>query len=428
MLANKANATARDPLQLHLAQCLLGELLLTLGRTHDALSAFREAIDFAPDQRRQVDAWIGVASALRVMDRHTEALDALDRAEKSLGECDDIQVQIRISTLRGNLCFPLGRIEDCLREHERAMQLASVAHSPLDLARAYSGLGDAWYQRGRMRTASEYFARCLAESRNHNLPAVRMANLPMLALTRLYCGDATCTDESLEEALDLSRRLSDARSELLTQLVTSWAMLMRGRVDVSDRYAQRSRDLAEQLGARRFQAEAMSLQAGCHLARHHRNEADALVREALLLSRGTGMNYCGPLLLGLLARTTTLAEERRQALREGEALLASGCVSHSYFEFYFHAIEVSLRDGLWADARRYADALSAYTREEPLVWTELLVKRGRCLVKMGQGDPGSDLIQQLQDLRSQCNSLDLRLPLASIETALGQLEEGISER
>jgi DNA-binding SARP family transcriptional activator/tetratricopeptide (TPR) repeat protein len=421
MLANKASAAARDPLQLHLTQCLLGELLLTLGRTHDALSAFREAIDFAPDQRRQVDAWIGVASALRVMDRHTEALDALDRAEKSLGECDDIQVQIRISTLRGNLCFPLGRMEDCLREHERAMQLASVAHSPLDLAQAYSGLGDAWYQRGRMRTAGEYFARCLAESRSHNLPGVRMANLPMLALTRLYCGEVACTDQSLEEALDLSRRLSDARSELLTQLVTATAMLIRGRIEISERYAQRTRELAEQVGARRFQAEALSLLAGCHLAQHQRREADVLVHEALQLIRSTSMNYCGPALLGVLARTTTLAEERRQALREGEELLATGCVSHSYFEFYFHAIEVSLRDGLWADAHRYADALSAYTRDEPFTWTELLVRRGHCLAELGKGNLGREVIQELQELRTRCNSLDLRLPVAGIETALGQL-------
>ncbi len=421
MLANKANGAARDPLQLHLAQCLLGELLLTLGRTHDALTAFREAIDFAADQRTQVDAWIGVASTLRVMDRHIEALDALDRAEKAIGEHQDLHVQMRISTLRGNLCFPLGRIEDCLREHERAMQLASAARSPLDLARAYSGLGDAWYQRGRMRTASEYFARCLDECRNGSFPAVRIANLPMLALTRLYCGDATCADRSLGEALELSRRLSDARSELLTQLVTAWAMLMRGRIDVGDDYAQRSRQLAEQLGARRFQAEAMALQASCRLAQQQRSEADELVREALQLSRGTSMNYCGPVLLGVLAQTTTLAEERRQALREGEQLLAAGCVSHSYFEFYFHAIEVSLRDGRWSEADRYVDALAAYTQQEPLVWTEVLIRRGRCLADLGRGKFNYDIAQALQDLRQECNSLDLRLPIAGIEAALGRL-------
>lgn len=421
MLATKANGAARDPLQLHRAQCLLGELLLTLGRTHDALTAFREAIDFAPDQRRQVDAWIGVASALRVMDRHLEALDALDRAEKALGEQEDIQVRVRISTLRGNLCFPLGRLDDCLREHERAMQLASVASSPLDLARAYSGLGDAWYQRGRMRTASEYFARSLDEARRHNLPAVRIANLPMLALTRLYCGDAGTADASLQEALELSRRLCDARSELLTQLVAAWAMLIRGRFDLSDSYARHSRGLAEQLGARRFQAEAITLQASCRLARQQRSEADDLIREALQLSRATGMNYCGPVVLGVLARTTTLPEERRQALREGEELLAAGCVSHSYFEFYFQAIEVSLREGLWADARRYADALAAYAQDEPIVWTQLLVERGRCLADLGRGDLDHGIATTLQTLRAQCHSSDLRLPLAGIEEALSRL-------
>jgi hypothetical protein len=108
-------------------------------------------------------------------------------------------------------------------------------------------------------------------------------------------------------------------------------------------------------------------------------------------------------------------------LREGEALLATGCVSHSYFEFYFHAIEVSLRDGLWAEAHRYADALSTYTRDEPFTWTELLVRRGHCLAEVGQGNMGHDVIRELQELRTRCNSLDLRLPVAGIEAVLGQL-------
>ena len=88
-LANKASALAREPMMLHKTSVLLGELLLQLGRTHDALTAYREALDFAIDQTGYGSAWFGIASALRIMDRHEEALDALERAESALGETAD---------------------------------------------------------------------------------------------------------------------------------------------------------------------------------------------------------------------------------------------------------------------------------------------------------------------------------------------------
>src|SRR5690606_12809263 len=80
-LAQKAAALAHEPVLLHETSTLLGELLLQLGRTHDALTAYRESLDFAVDPPGRGRAWLGIASALRVMDRHEEALDALDRAE-----------------------------------------------------------------------------------------------------------------------------------------------------------------------------------------------------------------------------------------------------------------------------------------------------------------------------------------------------------
>ena len=80
-LANKASALAREPVMLHRTSVLLGELLLQVGRTHDALTAFREALDFAIDQPGYGNAWFGIASALRIMDRHEEALEALEPPE-----------------------------------------------------------------------------------------------------------------------------------------------------------------------------------------------------------------------------------------------------------------------------------------------------------------------------------------------------------
>ena len=152
-LVNKASALAREPMLLHKSSCLLGELLLQLGRTHDALTAYREALDFAIDQNGHGCAWFGIASALRIMDRHEEALEALDTPRARSATPPISQMRARIHTLRGNLCFPLGRIDACMQAHEQAHRFALQAQSHVEIARALSGLGDAYYQRGRMVTA-----------------------------------------------------------------------------------------------------------------------------------------------------------------------------------------------------------------------------------------------------------------------------------
>ena len=68
----------------------------------------------------------------------------------------------------------------------------------------------------------------------------------------------------------------------------------------------------------------------------------AWLREALAISRETGMAFIGPALLGWLALITDDADERRAALAEAEALLAAGSVSHNYIFFYHAAIEAAL--------------------------------------------------------------------------------------
>lgn len=420
-LTNKANAHAREPLTLHQTSCLLGELLLLLGRTHDALTAYRESIDFSPDQASQVQAWLGTAAALRIMDRHIEALDALDRAEAALGSNVDAQIRARIYTLRGNLCFPLGRLDACLEAHQRALQYAQRAQSPLELSRAYSGLGDAWYQRGRMKTAHGHFARCIDAARRHGLPGVLIANLPMLGITQAYCGDVRAGSETIREALGLARHANDLRGEMLVHLTMASMLLMRGQSDDACELAQLSLNLAQQLGARRFQAESLGIIASIMMIRGERDAAASLIAEGLELGRATGMSYCGPSLLSVFARITSDAQQRAKALEEGEALLAAGCVSHSYFEFYSNAIEVGLQQGQWTKARHYADALAAYTREEPLEWTQLLIQRGNVLADVGEGKLTRETAPLLQRLRASGIHMDFRLPLAAIEAALAEV-------
>jgi DNA-binding SARP family transcriptional activator len=417
-LATKANSLAREPVLLHQSSCLLGDLLLQLGRTHDALTAYREALDFAIDQSGHGAAHFGIASALRIMDRHEEALDALDSAEQAYGNDIGPDMKARLYAMRGNLCFPLGRLDACLQAHEQAQRYAEEAGTPLELARAQSGLGDAWYQRGRIVTAHRHFERCIAEARRHGLAGVLLSNLPMLCVTHHYSCNLDKSTRTYEEALDLVRRVGDRRGELLVHLVAASTLLMQGRFDDSRSHAKLALEFANRVGARRFQAECMGMIASACVAEGDRIEARRCVTEGLAIARETAMTYCGPILLGIMARTSEDAQERAALLREGETLLADGCVSHSYFEFYWHATEVSLETGAWDEARRHADALAAYTSEETIPWTQLVIERARLLADLGAGAGKPATRKSLEALVERIKTADTLALLPRIERAL----------
>ncbi|HEY5758094.1 MAG TPA: tetratricopeptide repeat protein, partial [Steroidobacter sp.] len=417
-LANKASAVAREPMMLHRTSVLLGELLLHLGRTHDALAAYREALDFAIDQPGHGGAWLGIASALRIMDRYEEALEALERAQNIFGETTDAQTRARMSTLHGNLCFPLGRFDACLKAHQKAYEYAQEAKSPPELARALGGLGDAQYQRGNLLTAREHFMQCVKEAREHGLISVLLANLPMVGITQVYCGELAAGRASLQECLEIARRVGDLRSELVSVLCMTSGLILQGKNEERGNLAKQAIQLAKQLGARRFYAECLGILASCMMSPESRGEALGLVEEGLQLSREMGMSYCGASLLGILARLTLDPAQRAAALAEGEAVLASGCVSHSYFEFYHHAMEVSIEQNAWQAARRYANDLAAYTSAEPLAPTDLQSARARLLADVGENIITPQTLPELETLKHRCSQMDAVALIPAIDAAI----------
>jgi DNA-binding SARP family transcriptional activator len=421
-LANKASAVAREPMMLHRTSVLLGELLLHLGRTHDALAAYREALDFSIDQTGHGTAWFGIASALRVMDRHEEALDALERAQILFAETADAQIHARMSTLHGNLCFPLGRFDDCLQAHQQAYQYAQQANSPPELARALGGLGDAYYQRGSLLTARKHFVQCVKEAREHGLISVLLANLPMVGITQVYCGEVAAGRASLEECLEIARRVGDLRSELISVLCLTSGLILQDKNEERSRLAKQALQLAKQLGARRFHAECLGILASCMSDPESRDEALRLVEEGLQLSREMGMSYCGASLLGILARLTPDPAQRAAALAEGEAVLASGCVSHSYFEFYHHAMEVSIEQSAWEAARRYANDLAVYTAIEPLAPTSLQSARARLLADVGENVITPKTLAELETLKHRCRQMEVVALIPAIDAAITLVE------
>ena len=389
--AQKAGALARDPADFCVAHCLLGELQTRTGHTHDAIATFREVIDLRPDGMMEVRARLGLANALRILDRYDEALAALERAETVLAGQDRPELLARIWTLRGNIHFPRGELDACLAAHRHALERAREAKSPVDEARALGGLGDAWYQRGRMRTARDFFAQCVTQAREHGAVGLALSYAPMLALTRAICGEVQQALTDCTEIVADACRVGDPRSELLARDAEASISLYRADYERARRACDRGLVLARQLGARRFEAELMALLG--HALGELGGVADAqvLLRQATTLALEVARTYCGPWCLGTQALYTTNVERARELLAQGEALLARGCVSHNYLEFHRLAMEFHLRHRNYGEVRRHAAALSAYTKDESLPWCDLVVRRGEWLADRAEDTARSDL-------------------------------------
>jgi tetratricopeptide (TPR) repeat protein len=146
-------------------------------------------LKLAEDDRARVAAWYGLAAGHRILDRYAEAEGFLAKAQE-LAERHDFKEELTlIHHLRGNLHFPQGRFEECLAEHQRALELAQAIGSPEAEARALGGLADAEYARGRMLSSHARFKACVELAREHGLGRIEVANMSMMAFTHLFSGD-----------------------------------------------------------------------------------------------------------------------------------------------------------------------------------------------------------------------------------------------
>lgn len=398
--------------------CLEGELLHDLGAAADSVEVYRKALDLAAGDAERCRAWIGMAAGMRVIDVFDEALAALDKAEAvATGHGLTLDL-VHIHHLRGNLYFPLGKIEGCRKEHELALDFARQAQSPENEARVLGGLADAEYARGRMRTAHKYFSRCVALCRELELGRIEVANRSMIGFSRHYLNEL---EEALDDGLaaaEAAAKVGHHRAELLGFMMAYNVLVDMGEMDRARAYIERSETLARRLGAGRFEAQTVLFLAKLAEAEGDRTRAVELSRQSLELSRETGPAFTAPRILGFLALIVDDAQKRREALDEGVRFLNAGSVGHNHLWFYRHAMEACLSAGEWDDVERYAAALEDYTRPEPLPWSDFFIARGRALAAHGRGNRDAATIAELARLKDEAERVKLRSALPGLVAAV----------
>jgi DNA-binding SARP family transcriptional activator/predicted negative regulator of RcsB-dependent stress response len=362
------------------AHAARGEILVARGRTEDAAAAYRESIALAAAPGPRARATLGLATALRIQDRYDEALEALQAAERHAIDEGDPRRLARVWTLRGNLYFPRGDMEHCLRAHERALELAQEACSVEDIAQALGGLGDAEYQRGRMRSALGRFLRCLELCEQHGLTGLHLVYLPMAAATRNFCGEFTAALAVADQAAVAARRAGDLRTELLGHSVAAATELYRASYTVALQRSERVVAIARQLGTPRFESEGLLIEGLARRGLGDSQAARATLELAVERALQHAPTYSGAWALAALALACDDEARGRTLLGDGERLLAGGSVSHNHLEFHHFAIEFLLNVGDRSGVARQAAALADYTRDEPLPWADVIVARAEALV------------------------------------------------
>ena len=253
-------ALAPDPPTGYELASLHGELLRETGQIDASIAAFEQALAQAPTEIERAWAWFGVARGLEIQDRYSQALDALDQAQSHAGRNASADLLAQIHIQRGNISFPLGRIDECFREHELALRHARAAASPTLEARALSGLGDACYQRGRMLSAHRHFDQCVALCRKHGLASIEAANLVMLGLTRFYQNDLAGAEREGTAAIESAARIGNQRDETLAFDVLG-VIFSSPRALARHGRGERTPEVAATLQALLAQAESASLMA-----------------------------------------------------------------------------------------------------------------------------------------------------------------------
>lgn len=418
-LARRGLAVAAGRAQRLQLGLLLGQVLRAGGRAEESLQAYARAQQEAGSDSERGHALMGRVAALRLLDRHEEALAVLELAEQALGESASARDRARISHYRGRLLFPLGHIEECLMAEEAALRLAREARSPSLQASALSGIGDAWYQRGRIFTARVHFDRCVALAREHGFGRIEVTNLTMRGHTRCYELDLTGAEADLLACMEMAERAGDQRAEMLTTESLAMLACWRKQPGAGLRWAERALELASGIGARRFVVGGWCWKATAHIMLGEIAAARAAVAEAEAIADEAGASYCRPHVLAVQTALAADIEECRERVERACEFLDAGSVSHNHFYVYAAAIERSLELSAWDTAAGYADALARYTEPEPLPWSDLLIARSRALAARGR-DPAGFPARRLHALAERIRAADLLSLLPAVEKALAQ--------
>src|SRR5439155_13034666 len=152
-LAERGAALAREPADVYALNMLCGRLRCESGEGNPALVAYGNALAAACEPTQRCRALLGIGAGHRLTGGVDAALGALAEAEPIARAHALTRELAELHHTRGNVLFARGDVTGCRAAHETALACAQEIADVAWEARAVSGLADASYAMGRMRTA-----------------------------------------------------------------------------------------------------------------------------------------------------------------------------------------------------------------------------------------------------------------------------------
>jgi class 3 adenylate cyclase/tetratricopeptide (TPR) repeat protein len=419
MLNARAVALAKEDARKAELLTRRGEMLLETGEIKASLEVWPEALRLAEGiDPLSCRANIGFAQCLRLSDRFSEAFAALDRAD-TIATNDHILHELsRSHYLRGNLLFPQGRLAECLAEHQKALDFARAAGSVEAEIRALGGLGDGYYANGRMLSAYDAFSRCVKLARKEGFGRIEVANLPMWAIAAHAKGEWDEAIDCIREAIRLAERAGARRALMIAHHCGYFCSFEADEIAVASEHAAKADEIAIALGAKRFEAESKMFFAELALTAGDREEARRYANLAFRLCKETGLNYMGPIVLGLLAELSGSESERQAHIAQAQAILKAGAPFHNHMYFNGHMITASLNRKEWDAAESFTQALVDYTAQEPFAWTNFLIERARILIRVGRGERHAEARDELVRLSANGRAIHFIRATKALDEAI----------
>lgn len=297
----------------------LGEALAGEGRYDAALTSYREALALAiadQDAARagQLHTRIGQVYVAReeadlAVAAHQQALEALRGADHP----DVARTLLQLSEL--NL-MALSRHAEGAEQARAALALADRLQRADLAAEARGLLGTAWVRMGRPGGV-ELMNRALADALDAREAALAGTIAVRLAHQHYWAAELEESERAAGQAVDLVRGVADPHRLGWPTFWLGVVAFTRGQWDAAERRARELMALGEQLGVRRFLAQAHQIRGMVAQDRGQRRQAVEHLGQAATLLRtiapGTLVFYLGRYCLALLEAGATA---------EGEACLA----------------------------------------------------------------------------------------------------------
>jgi tetratricopeptide (TPR) repeat protein len=206
------------------------------------------------DQRAKVDAVLARAEALSAAHRYEDALEAYEEARAEMAPTGAPSLELRALAGEAWALQEVGQVKEAMALLVRARELAErEGHSELELADVLYRLAVCRYKLSSLSTAIALFDEALALAERSGLPCDLLRSEILQRRSRCHrrLRDYAAAHDDVERALELAQNLGDRAAIANAYFQASLLSQRQGHYVLSRNYAQRAKELYDQLNDER---------------------------------------------------------------------------------------------------------------------------------------------------------------------------------